>query len=342
MSAESLENIVPEITRSSDEKITDIFIDSLLKGEDLNVDELLQKLQESGERYPVHEKHLERISRVVDQVHDFLEEVDTRFPDVSFEDDDTEHTSANQNRMRIRSALSLMLKVHINQGERADTGKPFISHPLTVAQRVLVTYTGDDLAHVCIAALLHDVVEDQARLLKLEKEMIADFETHFSKEKDAHLRALDALGSLFGQRVEVMVNRLSGPSGDNADYTAYVKDILSPDGDAGAFAIKWADLQENALTIDKIHANAYKAEIDGDKELSEKLFGFYKKLAEKYKPALTVAREVFARLIEDNLEEHPYYEFAEQNIKEIDDAIRFKYTLPVPGRISDTGDWSSA
>jgi (p)ppGpp synthase/HD superfamily hydrolase len=58
----------------------------------------------------------------------------------------------------INEALDFMLKIHLPQKDRFD-GRPFASHPLAVAKRVIGLSDNPELV---MAALIHDGVEDQS------------------------------------------------------------------------------------------------------------------------------------------------------------------------------------
>jgi (p)ppGpp synthase/HD superfamily hydrolase len=58
---------------------------------------------------------------------------------------------------KVSEALNFMLQIHLPQSDRVD-GRPFASHPLAVAEKVLKLDPDTDLVS---AALLHDGVEDQ-------------------------------------------------------------------------------------------------------------------------------------------------------------------------------------
>ena len=233
-------------------------------------------------------------------------------------------------RARIRNALALMLKLHVHQRDRIDSGQPFISHPLAVATRVLETYDGPGRSQVVAAALLHDSIEDQARLLALEKELAAraDF-PHVSPEEIEREGALYGIGHLFGLHTQVLVRALTNPRllGERAlqgehhkAYEAYISDIFFSETLPSAVAvIKWADLQENALTIGAIADNAEAATTAPEQE---RYWRVYAKLRDKYRPALLIVRDFFTEVAEA----HPLYAERERAIADIDTALTEHYT----------------
>ena len=57
----------------------------------------------------------------------------------------------------VRAALEMAREAHAGQIRNASGGRPYIDHPVAVAENVSEHVTGDE---VLAAALLHDVVED--------------------------------------------------------------------------------------------------------------------------------------------------------------------------------------
>lgn len=57
----------------------------------------------------------------------------------------------------VREALEIARKAHAGQIRNASRGRPYIDHPVAVAERLSEHLDGDE---VLAAALLHDVVED--------------------------------------------------------------------------------------------------------------------------------------------------------------------------------------
>src|ERR1044071_9612039 len=108
----------------------------------------------------------------------------------------------DENRLRIDSALHLMLEVHADQADRVD-GTPYVEHPLSVGATVLALQEEKD-ADIIIAALLHDSVEDQAA--KLAKKA----GQYGSALADQDV-ALSYISSRFGQRVAKIVTALTNP-----------------------------------------------------------------------------------------------------------------------------------
>lgn len=59
--------------------------------------------------------------------------------------------------LRLRAAINIARRLHLNQARNADEGLPYISHPFSVAW-ILSSYTDDE--DTVIAGLLHDILED--------------------------------------------------------------------------------------------------------------------------------------------------------------------------------------
>ena len=211
---------------------------------------------------------------------------------------------------QILAARDLMLQAHFAQAPRPE-GQPYINHPLEVALAV-ATDLGCERSEVVIAALLHDVVEDQAALAV----------SLLGGEATAEPRraALDALGRRFGERVAELVARLTNPdfarlaaagtvSGEtiaaakNRLYKEHVLDIYA--GDPEAFAVKFADLSCNALRLDQLQEGRRKD-----------------RLRAKYGPVLVALSETLARLEEL---QHPLYQVKDRLVERLKATYRRDY-----------------
>ncbi len=254
---------------------------------------------------------------------------------------------------RIKSALKWMMLLHVGQADRADGTGPYIKHPIEVAGGVLAMYKGDDMADVCIAALLHDAVEDKAELLTL----IQEYKEHQGvseqevKEINEH-GALQSLYDLFGARVHGLVEKVSVPLSLYEDrvtleekyimYRKFVTKIVKDTADPAAFMIKWQDARANMLSIGRLWARArelehqiyilspYLKSKDGRERLrslravSKKKRQIYKRLRNKYEPVL---REIFLPAFENMNKEHPLYAHREQAVQDIQKALKEQYSL---------------
>jgi hypothetical protein len=156
-------------------------------------------------------------------------------------------------RAKILLALDLTRKAHESQS-RPDG--PYWEHPLRVAREVLAASGNADTV---IAALLHDIVEDQS--VKLLELLSVPIDANMKNEE----QALEAIKNLFGDRVSLLVGLLTNPDYKNvldeqgidkkdpeydekyiALYTQHVKDIVQ-DPEAGL--IKFLDFSENGLGL---------------------------------------------------------------------------------------------
>ncbi|MBL4644687.1 MAG: hypothetical protein JKX80_02355 [Candidatus Pacebacteria bacterium] len=312
-----INEIVPEVAEETKERVTDAYIELMLaRGEDTThtADFLRKHESECGER-------IARLESVSSQVDAFLNHVEEKFAGK----DSAEHR-------RIKEALSLMLKLHINQGDRVANGMPFVAHPLAVAERVLDTYTGADASFVVVAALLHDSIEDQSRLLALEAKLARSEKYDVSEKSIERDGALTSLGHFFGMRSMTLVSILTSPKiletnipqeRKNEIYTRYVSSIFKNDLDEHAAAvIKWADLQENAF-IGDLYERFLSEEADGNEEEAHRVLNFYHSMREKYKPVLEMVREFF----ENVDEEHPLYQQRDDAITNITDVLENQYNL---------------
>lgn len=104
----------------------------------------------------------------------------------------------------VREALEIARKAHAGQIRNASGGRPYIDHPVAVAERLGEHVDGDE---VLAAALLHDVVEDselevddiRARCGDRVAELVAvlsDDETieSYSRRKQDHRDRVEAAG----------------------------------------------------------------------------------------------------------------------------------------------------
>jgi (p)ppGpp synthase/HD superfamily hydrolase len=167
---------------------------------------------------------------------------------------------------QIMAALDFMLKIHLPQADRVD-GKPFASHPLAVAEKVMELSDNPELV---IAALIHDSVEDQPDHIFIERVNKKYPERPFtylpmdenSKEKykdtfrDWSFREIqDRFGDQVKYYVENMTNHDynslvedSGLQGEakqdliNKLYAEHVENIIN---DPELFTLKLADLLVN-------------------------------------------------------------------------------------------------
>jgi len=287
------------------------------------------------------------LPRTLDDIEGLLTALEDKKEMGLLDSDDIKH---------IEMALSLMIQLHIGQADRADGSGPFIKHPIEVASGVLETYDGSDLASVTIAALLHDTIEDQSKLLESLHVVTNDNSEDKSKNK-----ALDALEQAFGHRVSVLVGKVSTPpvvhdldlsklksrvrKKKASKYISFIKGIVEDVDDPAAFVIKWQDAKANMLTIGNIWEStimlnkrvveivpAPNPEIGSRDHDIKKAFestvqnkeAIYKKLRDKYKPVL---EEVLLPAFETMQESHPLFEQRGQAITDIKQALNEQYNL---------------
>ncbi len=281
------------------------------------------------------------LPRTLDAIKDFLTILEDKKENGLIDSDDIKH---------IDMALSLMIQLHIGQPDRADGSGPFIKHPIEVAKGVLETYNGSDLASVTIAALLHDTIEDQSKLLQ-----VIHMGENDNSKSGSRSRALNALEQAFGHRVNVLVEKVSTPLvvhdldlnklkkriGEKKarKYYDFIDDIVKDVDDPAAFVIKWQDAKSNMLTIGGIWESAIDlskrvAELglgDNDHNIKKRFEdavkskeGIYKKLRDKYRPVL---EKILLPAFETMQEGHPLFRHREQAIVDIMQALDEQYNL---------------
>ncbi|QSH39301.1 hypothetical protein JXR01_03295 [Candidatus Kaiserbacteria bacterium] len=313
-----LSNIAPEVVKKTEEPAFDVAIEIAL-GHEPTIAEI-ETMDNPSEQ---DAQFAEKVVRIKDDIQAFLHAVDTRFE------------KGKGYRAKIREALRLMLKAHIEQSDRADTGLPFIAHPLSVAHDALHMMADEkddaEAQYVCIAALLHDSVEDQARLLALEKKLAASqgWKNKVPEEIERD-GAFGGLEWLFDRRVRFLVQSLTSPLKESDDmspeernkqYQRYIESIFI-NQDSTPSVIKWADLKQNALTIGLIRERAERTRDEGQTEFAEKLEGTYKKLRMKYEPVLEAVKKFFRELSDQH---HPLYSEREDIVYSIDEVLKKEY-----------------
>lgn len=198
----------------------------------------------------------------------------------------------------INNAIELMYQLHLDQADRPG-GEPYVGHPLSVAETVMVIEpeAGKDIV---IAALMHDAVEDQAAKL-------SHMAGEFASGIDERARALEYLRNLFGDKVNGLVKSLSNPDFDaalvkrgiteldpnyrvmkNQLYAEHVQEAIE---DPEVLVLKLADFSENALKLSGLPEET-------PEQLAKKT-----KLIKKYTPVMQIFLE---RLKRDNL--YPEYQ----------------------------------
>lgn len=239
----------------------------------------------------------ENIKRIEEEIDQFKEAVEAKF--------------GKEDREKILSALDLMLYLHCDQEDRID-GKPYIIHPLEVADDLINKYDVND-ADLVVGALLHDSVEDQAdKLLGIDS---ANKDLEKASKEESQELAFAEIGNLYGERVEDMVRGLTNPDFDQMMeelelegiekekrelYKEHVeKAIKKPD----VFVVKLSDFIRNAGNVPK------------EKQKREHF-------VKKYGP---VIREVFRPAFREMPEDHPLYKKRNDIMTELDDIYEADY-----------------
>ena len=254
---------------------------------------------------------VDRRERIEDEINHFKSELLEKF---------SEEDIAN-----IEKALDLMLEIHLPQKDRVD-GKPFASHPLAVAEKVMTMSDNPELA---IAALIHDGVEDQADRIFVERINRKHIGGHLTiilneevkeKYKDIFtIWSFREIEDLFGKNVryytENMTNHDFNGLADSLDlkgderedfvnklYAEHVEDIIN---DPKLFTLKLADLSTNI--------DLHSLDPEGEK---------YKTLKRKYKSVITAILEKLKTIPEN----HPIYENKDKITKELEQIYQEQYS----------------
>ena len=239
----------------------------------------------------------ENIEKIEEEINQFKEAVETKFK--------------GGDRERILSALELMLYLHCNQEDRLD-GKPYIIHPLEVADDLVNKYEIND-ADLVVGALLHDSVEDQAdKLLNIKP---SDEDLEEANKEELQELAFAEIGNLYGERVENMVRGLTNPNFNKMMEELELKEIKKEKRelykehieeaikDPNVFVIKLSDFIRNAGNVP---------------EEEKKREHFIK----KYGP---VIKEVFIPAFEEMPEDHPLYKKRDDIMTELNDIYEADY-----------------
>jgi len=158
----------------------------------------------------------------------------------------------------ICKAVALSKDLHADQEDRPD-GTPYFLHPLRVANNLIEQLGVVSRDHI-IAALLHDLVEDQPEKLA---SLVTQVKT--SEVGSITQKALLAIEHFYGQGVRELVELLTNPESparqkgvSDKDYyrefrEAYAAHVLNLfDHPSGVIAIKLADLYDNVFSIPQI------------------------------------------------------------------------------------------
>ena len=239
----------------------------------------------------------ENIEKIEEEINQFKETIR-----VKFESEDCK---------KILNALDLMLYLHCDQEDRLD-GKPYIIHPLEVADDLVNKYDIND-ADLVIGALLHDSVEDQAhKLLSMDP---ANKDLEKASEEELQNSALAEIGSIYGERVENIIKGLTNPDFDQIIgelrskgiekekrelYKEHVREAIK---NSDVFVIKLSDFIRNAGNVPK----------EGPRR---------DHFIKKYGP---VIKEVFIPAFEGMPEEHPLYRKRDDILTELNEIYEADY-----------------
>jgi hypothetical protein len=185
-------------------------------------------------------------------IGEMVSEIESRYPEPE--------------RARIYEALQLALRLHGPQGVRLDN-QPFVNHVMDVPLN-LMRKLGIRNADSAIAAILHDIVEDQAAALVILENPERILPNSLGKLRDL---ALQAIERRFGRNARTLVDKLTNRDYDRMalklkakggryacmsvqkiKHRLYQKHVIKL-GEArdscsqDAFAIKIADFMDNAL-----------------------------------------------------------------------------------------------
>lgn len=225
---------------------------------------------------------------------------------------------------KIKSALDFMLKIHLPQKDRVD-GKPFASHPLAVAEKVMNMSNDPELV---ISALLHDSVEDQADRIFIErierKNLGGGLSLKFDETaKDKYKATLNTwsfreIEDRFGPKIKYYVENMTNHDfnslaehlnleGENKIdfinklYAEHVENIIS---DPNLLILKVADLTTN-INLRSLDPGSEK----------------YHKLKRKYKSVIENVLEKLKTISEDN----PIYSKKDAIVKELTQTYEEQY-----------------
>ena len=166
------------------------------------------------------------------------------------------------------SAMHIMAQAHI--GQRRKDGSLYIFHPVEVARDVIALCAYPDKGAV-IAALFHDVVEDQSEAY------VRLTGRHLDQQRPPQAQALEAIGDDFGDDVAQLVTALTNPNfgqilasegidKDHPEFSRrmkelYAQHVASIIEDPRVCIIKFADFSRNCCAFPKLKNSEMKREI---------------------------------------------------------------------------------
>lgn len=229
---------------------------------------------------------------------------------------------------KIHEALNLMLKIHLQQSDRAD-GEPYAKHPLAVAKKLIeIDETAD--SRLIISALLHDSAEDMPEVLFSERANRKFPNRHNNlqitqeiQQKYAHTLkewAFKELRDLFGKEVEYYLRNLTNHDFDslaedlsdlsdieklNFKHQSYARHIEEIIEDPDLCLLKYADLSQNM-------------DLQSLSKKSKKYF----KLKRKYSSVIPIFIDKLKKINSN----HPLYQKREEMINELEDVYQSQYS----------------
>lgn len=150
-----------------------------------------------------------------------------------------------EDKERTRNAITLALYAHT--GQFREGGGPYVNHVLRVGERIARGFSIKDADTIC-AAVLHDVVEDQAEKLAT----LIDKPTGNTAED-----ALLYIESYFGRRVASLVRAVTKPTNvpkprsleeKRDQYVEFAESVIN-NRDISAFYIKLSDFIDNTSNL---------------------------------------------------------------------------------------------
>lgn len=157
----------------------------------------------------------------------------------------------------VLDALEFMIVVHEQTAPRPG-GYPYAVHPLRVALTVLEMFNVDD-PDLVIAALLHDVVEDEPEaVIREARAGRSDGLTADSPADGIEGAALTAIAARYSPSAASLVRAVTNPDfGADEDtetrnrrYQAHTRELFS--GDPRVAIVKMADFFDNALDLARL------------------------------------------------------------------------------------------
>jgi len=253
-----------------------------------------------------------RREKLEQEIANFKQKVTEKFPE--------------EEQAKILEALEFMLKIHLPQKDRAD-GRPFASHPLAVAEKVMDLSNNPELV---ISALIHDSVEDQPDYIFVERVNRKHFgqnSLHFEIDETAKEKYHDIFVSWsfkeikdrFGDQIKYYIENMTNHDFDSLAeslllegdrkqaftdklYAEHVENIIN---DPDLFILKLADLSTNI--------NLHSLDPNGTK---------YQRLKRKYKSVI----EAILIKLQNISSDHPLFNKKDEVITDLNEIYLEQYS----------------